>query len=92
MRHWLLPFLMLAPAVGVAHAQADPAAAEACAAKLDPDARAIYVEAVPGIREGKDMRAVLTKVVMPKVMTGTMTKNTARPLAESASHCLALMQ
>lgn len=87
-----LPFLLLASALGTAPAAADPAAAEACAAKLSPDAKAIYLAAAPSIQRGDEMRAVLTKIVMPKVMNGSMSRNTARPLAESASQCLVLMQ
>ena len=91
MRFSLLPLLLLTVAPGATLA-ADPAAAEACAAKLDPDAKAIYAAAAPSIKQGEEMRAVLTRVVMPKVMSGVMTRRTARPLAESASRCLGLMQ
>ena len=91
MRCWLLPMLLFA-APGVTGAQPDPVAADACAAKLEPDAKAIYVEAEPSVRKGKDMRAVLTRIMMPKVMHGALTRTTAEPLAESASQCLALVQ
>ena len=90
MRYSLLSMLLLA--ASPAMATPDPVAADACAAKLDPEARAIYVAAAPSIRQGEKMRAVLTRVMMPKVASGTMNRRTARPLAESASRCLGLMQ
>ncbi len=91
MRH-LLPLLILF-AVGAGPALAnDPAAADACAAKLNPDAKSIYTEAAPSMKPGADMRAVLTHVVMPRVMHGDMNRRTAEPRAREASECLALMQ
>ena len=91
MVYLLLPMLMLASGAAPATA-AEPAAAESCAAKLDPDARSIYAEAAPSIKPGADLRAVLTRVMMPKVMSGAMNRRTATPLAEQASHCLELIQ
>ncbi len=71
----------------------DPAAADACAAKLNPDAKSIYSEAAPSMaKPGADMRAVLTRVVAPRVMHGDMNRHTAEPRAREASECLALMQ
>lgn len=90
MRYSLLPVLLLAATPVLA--APDPVAADACAAKLEPEAKAIYVAAAPSIKQGEEMRAVLTRVVMPKVMSGVMTRRAARPLAESASRCLGLMQ
>jgi hypothetical protein len=86
--------LLMVLAVGSAPAfAADSAAADACAAKLNPDAKSIYTEAAPDMaKPGADMRTVLTKVVMPKVMHGDMTRKTAEPRAREASECLALMQ
>jgi hypothetical protein len=89
----LLPLLILC-SVGAGAALAnDPAAADACAAKLNPDAKSIYTEAAPSMaKPGADMKAVLTRVVMPRVMHGDMTRRTAEPRAQEASECLALMQ
>jgi hypothetical protein len=86
----LLVMLAIGSAPAVA---ADSAAADACAAKLNPDAKSIYAAAAPDMaKPGADMRAVLTKVVTPKVMHGDMTRKTAEPRAREASECLALMQ
>jgi len=72
---------------------ADPGAADACAAKLNPDAKSIYTAAVPDMaKPGADMRAVLTRIVMPRVMHGDMTRKTAEPRAREASECLDLLQ
>ena len=91
MRFSMLPLLMLAVA-SVPAIAADRVAADDCAAKLDPDAKSIYVAAVPAMKPGANLRRVLTHVVMPKVMSGTLTRTTAPPLAEQASRCLELMQ
>lgn len=86
--------LLMLCAIGSAPAVAvDFAAADACAAKLNPDAKSIYTEAAPSMtKPGADMRAVLTKVMMPRVMHGDMNRRTAEPLAREASECLALMR
>ena len=91
MRRSLL--LVLACIISTPALAADPAAADACAAKLNPDAKSIYSAAAPDMaKPGADMRAVLTRIVMPRVMHGDMTRKTAEPRAREASECLALMQ
>jgi hypothetical protein len=91
MRRSLL-LILIGVASGPALA-ANPGAADACAAKLNPDARSIYSAAAPDMaKPGADMRAVLTRVVMPRVMHGDMNRRTAEPRAREASECLALMQ
>ena len=88
----MLPLLILL-SVGAGPALAnDPAAADACAAKLNPDARSIYTEAAPSMKPGADLKAVVTRVVMPRVMHGDMNRHTAEPRAREASECLALIQ
>jgi hypothetical protein len=85
--------LLLFLAIGSTPAFADPGAADACAAKLNPDAKSIYTAAAPDMaKPHADMRAVLTRVVMPRVMHGDMNRRTAEPRAREASECLALMQ
>jgi hypothetical protein len=91
MRHSLPLLILLVAGVSPAPA-ADPVAANACAAKLNPDAKSIYTDAVPSMTPGADLRSVLTRVVMPRVMHGDMTRHTAEPRAREASECLALMQ
>jgi hypothetical protein len=91
MPYLLLPLLMLASGAALATA-AEPGAAESCAANLGPDARSIYAEAALSMKPGADLKAVLTRVMMPKVMSGAMNRRTATPLAEEASHCLELIQ
>lgn len=44
------------------------------------------------MKPGANLRSVLTRVVISKVMSGDLTRHTARPRAEEASLCLALVQ
>lgn len=88
-----LPLLLLLSIGSGPALAADPGAADACAAKLNPDAKSIYTAAAPDMaKPGANMRAVLTRVVMPRVMHGDMNRRTAEPRAREASECLALMQ
>ncbi|MCW3005286.1 MAG: hypothetical protein JWQ20_4584 [Conexibacter sp.] len=91
MRCWL-PLLVLLSAGSAPALAADPTAADACAAKLNPDAKSIYTAAAPSVKPGADLRSVLTRVVMPRVMHGDMTRHNAEPRAREASECLELMQ
>jgi hypothetical protein len=89
--HSLLPLVLLLSVGSDPALAADSDAADACAAKLDPDAKAIYDAALPSMKEGAVLKTVLTHVVMSKVMSGDLTRHTARPRAEEASACLELI-
>lgn len=75
-----------------ATAQADQAAASACAAQLSPDGRMIYDKAAPTVTAKTDIRDAVTGVARPLVMNGTMSRDAARPAAEAAGECLKLLK
>lgn len=83
--------LALAPAlflpVAAAHA-ADPAAAQACAAKLSPESKAIYDAAAPKMTPTTDMRDLLKSTTFGLIMQGEVKSADARPSAMAAAHCL----
>lgn len=84
-------FLALAPAfllpIAAAHA-ADPAAAQACAAKLSPESKAIYDAAAPKMTPTTDMRDLLKSTTLGLIMQGEVKSADARPSAVAAAHCL----
>jgi len=84
---YTLPLLSIA-----APALADPLAAESCAKTLSPAALSIYRAAAPKMTPGSDMASVLRSTVIPMVMSGDMTRKTARPAATAASFCLRSLQ
>jgi hypothetical protein len=83
----IFPALVIAsPAV------ADPVGAELCAKSLSPAALKIYRAAAPDLKPNSSMEAVLRSAVIPMVMSGDMTRSTARPAAMAASYCLRTLQ
>lgn len=70
-----------------AHA-ADPAAAQACAAQLPPEAKAIYEAAAPKITPTTDMRDLLKSTTFGLIMQGEVKQADARPSAMAAAKCL----
>lgn len=84
-----LALLALLPQVSFA---ADPAAAEACAAKLRPNARHIYGLAAPEMQPTTVLKDILTVKVRPLVMTGKLTITEAANGADSAADCLKLLK
>ncbi len=84
-----LSLLLLALPVA---AQADQAAASACAGQLSKDGRVIYDKAAPTVTAKTNIKDAVTGVTRPLVMNGTMTRDAARPAAEAAGQCLQLLK
>jgi hypothetical protein len=78
--HLLLPALLSLGTLPMlaGTAQADQAAASACASKLSKEGQLLYEKASP------------TEVARPLVMNGTMSRGTARAAAEAAGECMKL--
>jgi hypothetical protein len=69
-------------------ANADKAAADVCAASLQPHARLVFDAVTAGPEEGLTLRAALEAKVRELVFMDRLLKNSARPAAEAASECL----
>jgi len=74
----------------VAPALADKAAADRCAAKLSPEARAIYTASAPKLVPGADGRAIVTEETRRLVLAGQIDFNKAQDTAMAAANCLML--
>ncbi|MDP1965419.1 MAG: hypothetical protein Q8K93_24810 [Reyranella sp.] len=81
-------FLLALPAV----AQADQAAASACANQLSKDGRTIYDRTAPTVTAKTDIKDAVTSTTRPLVMNGSMSRDAARPAAEAAGECLKLLK
>jgi hypothetical protein len=64
-------------------------AADACAADLSPEAKAIYDAAVPEFASSADPRALVKARVADLVKAGTVQRESARASAKAAGGCLA---
>ncbi|MFG1400979.1 hypothetical protein [Xanthobacter sediminis] len=71
-------------------ALADQPAADRCAVKLPPDARAIYAASAPKLVPGADGRAVVTEETRKLVLGGQLDFNRAHDAAMAAASCLML--
>ncbi|MFG1346380.1 hypothetical protein V5F59_15915 [Xanthobacter autotrophicus DSM 431] len=71
-------------------ALADRAAADRCAAKLTPEAKAIYQASAPMLVKGADGRAVVTEQTRTLVLSGKISHLTASESAQAAAECLVL--
>lgn len=78
--------LIALAAAGAAHA--DTAAAHACAAKLSPEAKAIYDRAAPSVKPDTDLRSLLKSTVPGMIFEGEVSAKTARDSAMAAAPCL----
>jgi hypothetical protein len=85
-------FLLLGSLALTGGARADQAAASACAARLSPEARTIYARVAPGVTPATDLREAVTSATRGLVMSGTMSRDAARPAAEAAGECLRLLK
>jgi hypothetical protein len=74
--------------LGAAPSFANKASADACAAKLSPEAKQIYTASIGSIAPGVDMREVVRGKARSLVMGGQLTRDQARPAAEAAGACL----
>jgi hypothetical protein len=73
-------------------AQADQAAAKACASGLSPDGQLLYTKTAPSITPSSDVREALMAVARPMVMNGSLSRDAARAAAEAAGQCLKLLK
>jgi hypothetical protein len=69
-------------------AHADTAAAQACAAKLSPEAQAIYSRAAPSVTPTTDLPSLLKSTVPGLVFEGAVHAATARASAIATYPCL----
>ncbi|HEX3984805.1 MAG TPA: hypothetical protein VHX12_14005 [Acidisoma sp.] len=81
-----LCLLSLVAVSGVA--RADTATAQACAAKLSPEAKAIYDRASPGVTPTTDLPGLLKGTVPGMIFEGDVSAQTARDSATAAYPCL----
>ena len=80
-----LATLILAASGGAA--LADKAAADACAANLDANGKAIYAASIGLIGTG-DVKSIVTDQTKSLVMAGSLSKGVAREAAMAALPCL----
>lgn len=74
-------------AFGAGPALADRAAADACAAGLNAEAKAIYDASIGAVGSGS-LKSVVTNSTKSLVAAGTVSKGTARASATAAGACL----
>lgn len=67
---------------------ASKASADACAAKLSPEAKQIYAASIGSVAPGVDMREIIRGKTRALVIGGKLTRDQARPAAETAGVCL----
>ncbi|MBX9751905.1 MAG: hypothetical protein K5Q68_20110 [Roseococcus sp.] len=68
----------------------DRAAAERCAAGLQPMGQQIFMRALPGVLGGGSVSDSLRSAAASVALSAAMNRDTARQAAEAASQCLAL--
>ena len=69
-------------------ALADRAAADRCAASLQPAGKALYDASLSEVLGGESVRDALTGNARSMVMGGQLSRSDARPAAEAAAPCL----
>lgn len=67
---------------------ASRASADACAAKLSPEAKQIYAASIGSVAPGADMKEVVRSKTRALVIGGKIGRGAARPAAEAAGTCL----
>lgn len=75
-------------AVAPGAALADRAAADRCAAGLQPLGKTLFERALPDILRGTEVSTALRTAALGLVMSGAVTRDAARPAAEAAGACL----
>jgi hypothetical protein len=80
--------LCLLSAVTAGSAWADAASSRSCAAKLSPEAKAIYDRAAPSVTPSTDLPALLKATVPGMIFEGDVSARTARDSATAAYPCL----
>ena len=74
--------------LGMGVALADRAAADRCAGALSPLGKTLYDRALPDVLRGTAIPDALRSVGRSMVMSGSATRDTARPAGEAAGACL----
>lgn len=74
-----------------APAWADRAAADRCAAGLEPLGKTMFDRALPDVLRGTAIADALRSVGRSIVMSGAATRDNARPAGEAAGACLLLI-
>lgn len=69
---------------------ADPAAADACAAKLQPDGKAIYAATVAGQPTAATLKSIVESQTRSLAMNGKISRGEARENAVAAADCVRL--
>jgi hypothetical protein len=67
---------------------ANRASADACAAKLSPEAKQIYAASIGSVAPGADMKEIVRSKTRALVIGGKISRSAARPAAEAAGVCL----
>jgi hypothetical protein len=80
--------LTLAVALAASPALADRGAADACAAGLSADSKAIYQAAIGQVQPGADNRAIVKGIVENMVASGQLGMLGAKSAAQAAGACL----
>lgn len=75
-------------ALSAAPAFALSADAQNCAAQLDSNGQAIFNAALPQVKPGVDLKAVITTATKSLVASGQVPMGSARPAAMAAGQCL----
>jgi hypothetical protein len=78
----------IAFALGASPALADRSAADACAAGLSGDSKAIYSAAIGQVQPGADNKAIVKGIVENMVSAGQLSMLSARSAAQAAGACL----
>ncbi|HTZ35659.1 MAG TPA: hypothetical protein VMB84_06500 [Stellaceae bacterium] len=79
---------LLALLVATTAARADSLAASQCAAALPPNSKLLYDKSLPAVLGGTSIRDALTASARALVLGGSMSRNDARPAAQTAAPCL----
>lgn len=87
-RHVAIGGACLLSVVLCSEAHASSATAQACADKLNPEARAIYDRAAPSVTPSTDLAPLLKSTVPGMVFSGDVKAATARDSAMAAVPCL----
>lgn len=81
-----------AAVVTTSPAHADRAAADRCAASLQPASKALYQASLAEVIGGMSPKDALTEHARAMVMSGQLSRADARPAAEAAGPCLAQLR
>ena len=82
-----LALLATAPAIA-----ADVKASQACAATLSPEGKAMYSASAASVKPDSVIGDVIRASVIPMVMGGSMSADTARANGPAVGKCLAMLK